>query len=327
VHWLSAENGLAFGAHGVAMEEGAGRNDAAADGSVTVELWVQPGSVDQSASLLTFFEPSTENVVAMRQDLTDLEICTNGCSRRSKAKILAEDVFANNRACFLTVASGESGMTIYADGREIKHVAGFHLHPGTAQIVLGTSPMTHDVWEGRYLGLSVYGRVLDAREVRSDYEAADRGGDAGSDALLAKYSFDERAGNIIHDTSGFARHLMIPSRYTLLAPKKLELPTSAYQPTLSYSADVAINILGFSPMGAVLYGYLSSSNLRLYNAGILSVLLSAGLSLAIELTQILLPTRSSDLTDVLNNTLGAGIGVMVAAFGLSIFERWFAETK
>lgn len=73
--------------------------------------------------------------------------------------------------------------------------------------------------------------------------------------------------------------------------------------TFYRDSDIALNLLGFMPFGALLillYGrHLSVTRIAGYGAL---------LSLSIELLQIALPMRHPSLTDLLVNTLGAGLG-------------------
>ena len=76
--------------------------------------------------------------------------------------------------------------------------------------------------------------------------------------------------------------------------------------------DVLTNILGFIPFGFSFSTYLRTrkprSNLRLL---LMSVIIAGCISLFIELIQVYLPTRNSQLMDVIMNILGAAIGIVI----------------
>jgi VanZ family protein len=84
-------------------------------------------------------------------------------------------------------------------------------------------------------------------------------------------------------------------------------------------SDVAVNVLGFVPFGGLLVIYLKNS--RAWSnrkAIILAILLGFVVSLVIEVLQVFLPTRDSSLLDLINNTLGTGIG---GAVGVAVWPQ------
>lgn len=86
-------------------------------------------------------------------------------------------------------------------------------------------------------------------------------------------------------------------------------------------ADVIANVLLFAPLGVVLF-------LRARRAG-RSVLLGALLSAAIELIQFHVPGRDPSFGDLLFNTLGTGVGVLLvvtAPFWRAPARRWLAPS-
>lgn len=89
--------------------------------------------------------------------------------------------------------------------------------------------------------------------------------------------------------------------------------------------DVAINVLGYLPLGAMLaLSALRSGRSR--QAFWLPVLLAGGLSLIMEALQSFLPARVPSREDWLFNTLGAALGavVTVALERVGAIDRWSA---
>ena len=77
--------------------------------------------------------------------------------------------------------------------------------------------------------------------------------------------------------------------------------------------DVLINIAGFIPVGFCFLAYFSV--VRPIKRPTLAVLLFGfALSVTIEILQRFLPTRDSDMTDVITNTLGTFVGVTFHRF-------------
>ena len=99
----------------------------------------------------------------------------------------------------------------------------------------------------------------------------------------------------------------------MLRKHVLELPWGPTAIQMSDLDDVAINILGFLPFGFIVYRYrrLAKPDGRVRNV-VWAVCAGATLSLAIELTQVWLPNRTSSATDLFCNTLGTFLGVLLA---------------
>jgi VanZ family protein len=99
---------------------------------------------------------------------------------------------------------------------------------------------------------------------------------------------------------------------TLLAanPFRILIQSWPGQPFTFFIRDVVLNIVLYIPLG-----FAASLALRktgppgfaIYGP----VLLAAGLSVAIELTQLFVPSRNTSMIDVLNNVLGSCLGVVV----------------
>jgi hypothetical protein len=82
---------------------------------------------------------------------------------------------------------------------------------------------------------------------------------------------------------------------------------------LSFSfSDVAINILGFIPLGYLMMSYFLSSDRKQKKVPVICLSITAciGISFIIELSQYYLPGRTSSLSDLLFNGLGAFGGII-----------------
>jgi VanZ family protein len=98
--------------------------------------------------------------------------------------------------------------------------------------------------------------------------------------------------------------------------------------------DEFANLVGYMPLGALLFGAVVRSGGGLGAALATAVLGSAGLSLTVELTQNFLPTRVPSLKDCAFNLGGAVAGALLAALlqalgwvdrWHALRERWFAQ--
>ena len=104
---------------------------------------------------------------------------------------------------------------------------------------------------------------------------------------------------------------LVPLRHHLAALRCVLDDCGNAQAALHYLlVDVVGNVLLFVPVGLTLTG---ASRLRSRFARLAAATaLAAALSLAIELVQLWMPTRASDVDDVLFNTLGALVGAVAA---------------
>jgi len=88
--------------------------------------------------------------------------------------------------------------------------------------------------------------------------------------------------------------------------------------------DEASNLLGYMPLGALLFIAVLRSGGAAAQCLAVAVLASAGLSISVELTQNFLPTRVPSLRDCAFNIAGAFAGAAVAALlqALGWIDRW-----
>jgi Na+/proline symporter len=132
--------------------------------------------------------------------------------------------------------------------------------------------------------------------------------------MMARYTFAEGSGKVIHNRAGAAPDLYIPRAFRLLHQPFLTPPWREFTFDRPYAIDVAINIAGFVPFGLILCAYLSWQR-RWSRAAILTILAGAAISLTIEVLQSFLPSRFSGVTDLITNTLGTALGVALFRWG------------
>lgn len=331
VDWLKDENGLHFGGYGSAVSVGAfPANIAKEDVSCSLELWLATDMVDQSNTILAFDSSADpREPFSLAQDRSDLLIKRpvvdqQGKVRKSIFKIAG--VFRKRASTVLTITAGEHGTTVYVDGVPAKVFprSAMSSKDLTGRLIVADST-TSDSWYGRIFGLAIYDRQLTPVAVAKHYEdwTENRGSVMASDeAPAALYLFDERSGKVAHNQIDPATDLTIPARYFVLHPAFLQFPWREYAPRWSYWKDVSVNITGFIPLGFVFAVYFTSVR-AVKRPGMTTIALGFLTSITIETLQAFLPMRGSGMTDVITNTLGTGIGVLVYRwpFAQAVFTK------
>jgi glycopeptide antibiotics resistance protein len=75
---------------------------------------------------------------------------------------------------------------------------------------------------------------------------------------------------------------------------------------------MVINLTGFFPMGFLLSAFMWHWRRPTFRKRLLLIMLVCGaISLTIELAQAWIPSRSSQMLDLILNTLGGGIGALL----------------
>jgi hypothetical protein len=222
------------------------------------------------------------------------------------------------RESFLTVTSGPEGTALYLDGNLVGQHRDLRLLGRTqtlegATLYLGNSPDLACAWSGDLYGLALYGRVMTAAEVREGHrlQASEPAvcGDRQRDAMAACYGFGAPDGETIRDLSVAGNDLRMPSK--LIFKREFLEPIQFRR--FNYE-DVLLNVLGFMPLGFLWVRWVAGAfGWRPGKAVLTAVLCGFAISLAIETTQVFLPSRVSSQMDVVCNTLGMLLGAWPAS--------------
>jgi hypothetical protein len=329
VSWLSSGNGLVFGKYGSIVSADSFRtNQLQADNACSVEIWLEPSRADGGGMILAFFRPASRVVpFELSQWRGGLVLKREGRDRLAKkAVIYVADLLSQPRPVFITISSSENGTAVYLDGKLVKRDPnlGVSSQNLTGELLLGNAPSSTYNWSGQIKGLAIYHRELDAAEVSQkfiEWTKGDPSDHASSKGAVARYLLDEGKGNIVHNQVDSATNLLIPERFFLLDERFLERPWNEFHNNWNYWQDVVINVGGFMPFGFFFYAYFVAIR-RIKRAAGLTIAFGFAVSLTIEVSQAFLPTRDSGMTDIITNTSGTALGVMLCAWMLK--NRRFA---
>lgn len=338
VSWLKDRNGVHFYGRGIIFSPEPTSKISPPifrGGPVTIELWLRSDIEPDSyvPRILSFYDGrETEGLlIGQWKSSLILRVKENRRGKRPYREISVENTLPKGQSRFVTVASDEKGTRIYVDGRVKKKFSHFSFmiegSTDSPRLILGNSPLGGDSWEGYFYGLAIYPRSLTGEEIFQNYQDWTDGKapftlkspaqPMHTSSTSYYFPFHERTGNQIHDQNN--RHaLLMPSRF--IPPQKdfLIPPWKDFSFSFSYLSDVIVNILGFIPLGFLIFGYLCArGDTALGRSMILVIFLGSFLSLAIEIIQVYLPGRSSQLMDLLTNILGTTLG----AIGFYLYSR------
>jgi len=313
VTWLKDRDGLRFGNYATVMSTGAFPADQSSQPrSCSVEMCLQAARAGNEGTVLTLYVPKQPVVLSLRQSLGDLEL-RSGKDRRHRFYV--NNVFRPGRPAFVTVTSGAQGTAVYVNGALLRTVRAFQFAPVACagRLIVGDSPLQQDPWSGQLWGLAIYASELPAQAVLQHYRAWAHGGKPQADAhqyMAGLYLFDERAGAIVHNHARPGLDLSIPSTYYVQDKIFLEPFWDEFAVSWSYVKGILKNIVGFVPLGFCFCAYFELI-WKTRRAVLVTVVLGGAVSLTIEVLQGFLPTRDSGTTDLITNTFGTWIGVVL----------------
>lgn len=321
VRWLRDGNGLQFGdnarTYSSDLFEVTKRNE---ESFCSLELWLQPaaGYLKDPATILAFYTADNPLQFRLRQVLDILLLRRDYRDQQNHlktAKIDIEHAFRQDQQELFTITSSPNGTAVYRNGALVNVFAQFgqSCKDFLGQLVIGGSPIAYNNWQGKLFGLAIYEQQLTSEQVLRHYamwtqKAAPEW--SKNDRILALYSFAERSGRIAHNSIGSKPELYIPKIFRIPHKRMLAPPWEEFSADLEYFWHNSINIAGFVPLGFFFCAYLTW-NRQWNRAAVVTILLGGIISVTIEVLQAFIPSRMSGVTDIITNTLGTGLGVML----------------
>ncbi len=260
VRWITGGDGLRLGRRATIVSDGPLKiTGADPHRACSVEIWLQPDRENDSGTIAAFYDSSTGGMFSIRQELTDLVLQTERRGQLGKRANINR-VFRSDTPVFLTIASSDQGTAVYMDGRlSSKCFGSFDSRATISRTYLSLVTLPFSLTAGRGLfsvSLSIANMCPVAR--RAGIMSADEnwyetpnGQSDDDDGLVAIYPFSEHSGDVARSAHSTAVELRIPERYSILDKTLLEAPWKAFRPTWDYWNDVAVNIVGFVPLGCL----------------------------------------------------------------------------
>jgi len=239
-------------------------------------------------------------------------------NKRKTPRVAANIFSPTPRITFLTISTSKEGTKVYVGSQLVKTNSDLILRfpkGDKTRLILGNSVYGKHSWNGEIYGLAFYDFPLNTHETvfhtkrwhkERDLSFAEK----GKPAVL--YLFDEKIGKRAFDHGKRKLHLEIPTRMHALEKIILSPPWIGSELNRNYFIDIIVNIIGFIPLGFVLSITLFKFNITSEKRVVLMTVASCFiLSLAIEIIQAWMPSRSSSMLDLISNTSGALIGAVI----------------
>jgi len=320
VQWLEDRNGIGFQNLGVTYSREMIDFDS---NGFSIGILVKPlhGRTKTIDYILEMNDGGKNGILAIGQWNSYLILMgrKNGSgSKEGHFEIGIKDVLEKGILNYLVINSEEKGVSVYSNGK----LVGFfpeHSFNGTddrrkARLILGNSATGNHGWSGKIFHLSISDWTLSEEEMQSCYMNWIRENAPASPSgqgVSYEYLFREGKGNSVNNEKGEVGELVIPDRFRVLRKRILIPPWAEFHLDRNYFFDVAINTIGFIPLGFFLALYLTRVlELKGRSAYIAAIAAGVVLSLAIELTQVFIPVRESSCGDLILNSLGTVMGVM-----------------
>jgi len=334
VSWLHDEDGLRLCGHGTILSVAQFPNEAGAENEpFSLEFWMVPWRDEGSTVMFAFYVRENPGQFVVRQDGLDVSVSHTTRQREEKNHhpLVAGQVIAPNKRTLVTVTAGPKETTLYVNGQAQSTSQSFGLSRRnlTGEFVIGTSPVENEAWCGILHGIAIYKNELTAQEVASHYKtwlSSREEGRIDKRSILALYLFRERSGTLVRNEIQPGVDLLIPKHYTIRRRNVLLPPWKEFRTEWTYVRGLVLNVLGFIPMGLILYPYFLVA-LGSKRPWLMSYVTGTVLSLIIEILQSFLPMRSSGWTDVITNSAGTALGASMcySSVAQDILKKLFAE--
>jgi VanZ family protein len=328
VHWVSSGPGMIFDHYGQVYSLGRwSLQSSQAQGPMkfSFEFWLTPqADYETFSAILCVCSSRGHSDLMVAESGPDLVVVGQFRKRDGTSGLhylWYDGAAATGERRFLTMTSGPDGTVLYLDGKPLRPDRYQDLLPEnySGRVLIGHSPSGEQGWRGIVLGLALYDRVLSAQEVAIHSRLWQENAIERLGNTRALYAFEQEPGNVIRNRAASpAPNLLVPQTFRRFRPEWLAFPHPLKHSDIR---DAIVNIMGFIPFGFCLFLYLRITRSFLPSRALWCAVLIGGLtSLAIEISQVFLPTRDSSALDLINNVLGTLIGSSVM---MAMHERWY----
>jgi hypothetical protein len=244
-------------------------------------------------------------------------------NKTSSHEVSIPDSLFHDQSAIITVSMCTDGTLLSINNEKNVFFPGFNLKRknqlfSNAQLLVGNDTNVKTSWNGEINGFAIYRRALKREEIErhkllwnsNNFSKLSREKD-----ILALFPMHETHGQVVRNMiTGKNNNLLIPEKLFSIKKTILGGPWINFWHDERFYYDIIINIIGFIPFGLLLLALFISNNKTGYFFYAITVISGFGLSLMIELIQVFMPLRTSSITDLISNTIGTLIGVIIFHF-------------
>jgi hypothetical protein len=333
-NWLTDKSGIRFSKYGIAYTHPSVSLSAeklSESNGFTIEISLKPKSFhEEGFNFLFAIHAGNDRDQLLVGQYRSWVVIMNGddYDHKRKTKRAAVNIASQNpQKTFLTITSGMEGSKVYVDGQLVHTQKDLILKlpkGDKPRFLFGNSVYGRHSWMGDVYGFAFYGKILNTQDIMIHFNKWSKDQNflfAKKDKPYILYLFDEKSEVRAFDHGGGNNDLKVSSRMHILEKQILSPPWIGFELNKSSIQDILLNLVGFIPLGFILAATLSQNNVVFkQHAVLMTVVFCFIVSLTIEVLQAWMPSRSSQMMDLMLNTVGALIGAMVCRF-LSLADK------
>lgn len=283
--------------------------------SMTIVFSLRPSKTERQLSkIVTFINEESHELLAIEQ-WTDCVLATlyqpDG-KRATKAGIQAlskdsvKKVFFTINRREMNLAAGKQSQRVKFSENTIP--VGYF---SNAQMTIGLSTTGGNPFRGEIHGLTLFSRIPDLDSVFMDKKLPLNFANIKPAALFDLSGIHKGR---VCDLTENRCHLRAPLFLKIFKYKIFQPLNGQFLNHRSFMWDTLINFFGFMPLGIAAYLFFFAKSKKTAASLAFALVLAFLTSFFIETTQIFIPTRESQISDLLLNVSGAGAGVLFLFF-------------
>jgi len=321
VTWLQHKSGIHIGPIGEAYSRDSLQwiNQKTCDSGFTIEISIEAERYQGRglAEILGFWDGASPEPLMMAQWRNHLIVRVRASyGKKGYREFGADSILKSGKEQLIQIVSDHAKVSIYDNGALVDgpiHCPMMSQNGLRGKLILGNSATAGEPWSGELLEIAFYQRALSSKEIAFRFSQWVLTGSAAlppaTDAVHF-FQFKEAGGWVAHNCVANGFDLQIPRLFHIVKKRVLVGPWDDFTWSYSYFSDVGINLFGFMPLGFCMALFLFKvGELRNWKKTLfLTVFICFCISLSIELIQVYIPTRDSQLSDLICNTLGGGAG-------------------